>query len=414
MSILLLPDTRTALGPDAQACDSRSLFFDKFGDPTAKDSGTPPSRTLWFKRVIGLKPVPIKLDSWTRWLNDLGLTPNDLLLVKLQSRLMVNMAGGVMENAGLCLDRFGVPYIPGSAVKGCARRMAIQLLIEARETNQAVDVLARLLADVALVFGWSQDDWQPNKKSDFVYGVGVDKWAKVSRATGCFLVGADLKDPEDFGHFAGAVGFLPAYPRELPASDLELDVVTCHHPDYYQGNLSAATDTEEPNPVKFIAVAAGVTFVFVTLPLRDERDSFSRSGVRLHILARDWCRRGSDTFGIGAKTGAGYGWFEEARETQAPSSKTAPALSDVTAEKKGPAEHPLISRWRGHAIPDNFRVLLPELNTVESSEELRRVFEAIIPESERNRMRKDNRYWQSFTSRPQGQQILQRLGIALK
>ena len=84
-----------------------------------------------------------------------------------------DMAGGVMENAGLCLDRFGMPYIPGNGVKGCARRMAIQELLEAR-AKASDDELAKLLADIALVFGWGEEDWtsgsikQGRIKSDFV------------------------------------------------------------------------------------------------------------------------------------------------------------------------------------------------------------------------------------------------------
>ena len=44
---------------------------------------------------------------------------------KLGGRLIVNQAGGILENAGLCLHRhFGDPFLPGSAVKGLARHAA--------------------------------------------------------------------------------------------------------------------------------------------------------------------------------------------------------------------------------------------------------------------------------------------------
>lgn len=421
MPIPLPTDTAELLGPSANRCESRSLFFDKFADPSAKDSGAQTPRTDWFNRLIRLKPILLKRDLWSQWLGELGLASSDLVLANLQSRLIVNAAGGVMENAGLCLDRFGVPYIPGSAVKGCARRMAIQLLIAARGTNRPVDELARLLADIAVIFGWSQNDWGLDKdkrgclKSDFAYGVGVDKWPAVCRITRSLVLGVDPEKPEDFGHFAGAVCFLPAYARELPANDLELDVVTCHHPKYYQRERDLATDDEEPNPVKFMAVAAGTTFAFATLALRGERASISHSGAKLHILARDWLREGLNTFGLGAKTAAGYGWLEEVHAPKTTSTVDFADKSDsVTQPGVEPAEHPVISKWRGHATPDNFRVLLPDLAAVENTQELRHIFEAVIPETERNRLWKDKSYWQSFSSRPQGRQILQRLGIILK
>jgi CRISPR-associated protein Cmr6 len=410
-------NTAKALGLEAQHCDSRSLFFDKLADPSAKDSATQTSRTDWFKRVIGLEAEPVKLDSWIRWLDESGLRRSDMLQAKLESRLMVNMAGGVMGNAGLCLDRFGVPYVPGGAVKGCARRMAIELLKETRKSNESTDELARLLADVALVFGWSQEDWMPNKDSDFVYSVGSEKWFEVRRATGRFLLKAEPEGPEDFGYFGGAVSFLPAYPLDLPAKDLELDVITSHHTDYYkdEGNQRVATDTEEPNPVKFIAVAAGVSFAFFTLPLRGQLSSRSQSGALLYVLARDWLRQGLETFGLGAKIAAGYGWFKEVRPAQASSSTGFTGkLEVVTQQSAKPVEHPVISKWRGHAIPGNFRALLPDLAAIDNTGELRRIFDAIVPESERSRLRKANRYWQSFVSRPEGQQVLRRLGISLK
>lgn len=411
-------------GANFSECESRSLMFERLADPSLKEG----RRTTFFRSAAAKRVYREKSDQWLSFLlNDLKLEPGDLLYAQLQSRMMVNIAGGVMENAGLCLDRMsGLPYIPGSAVRGCARRMAIQLLIEARkaikarEADQQTEALARFLADVALVFGWGQDDWKPecHIKSDFVYAIGSALWPKVGPAAGRLLLPIEPKQPNDFGHFAGRVSFLPAYPSRLADNNLELDVVTCHHRLYYdepsepkavpklgkrwqqwkrdhdawEKQWGSAPDTEEPNPVTFIAVAAGATFAFPTLALRGERGSLSQPGAKLHIIAREWLLQGLETFGLGAKTAAGYGWF-----------KMIP-----------PAEHPLISKWRGRAITDNFRVLLPELAAIEGAQELRRIFDAIIPENERRSLRKSNRYWQSFVSRPDGQKILQRLGITLR
>src|SRR3989454_9666269 len=128
-------DTRLALQSLALAQCSRSLYFDRFARPELKED----DRRQFFSEGFGCEKLKNKGDSWNSWLRDTGLRlkPEDILFAQLQSRLMVNMAGGVMENAGLCLDRFGVPYIPGSAVKGCTRRMAIQNLLEAREAKES-------------------------------------------------------------------------------------------------------------------------------------------------------------------------------------------------------------------------------------------------------------------------------------
>lgn len=410
-------DTARALGENAKLCDSRSLFFDKFADPSAKDSGNATPRKNWFRDVIKRKPFPSKLSAWAYWLNGLGLSQANILRVKLQSRLMVNMAGGVMENAGLCFDRFGIPYIPGSTVKGCARRMAIQLVKEARETNRPDAELAALLADIALVLGWGQDDWNKldkdkhgQLKSDFVYSIGLDRWDEVFRQTGTLLLRSKPEQPEDFGHFAGTVSFLPAYPHQLPANDLELDVVTCHHPKYYQNRdpSAIAIDDEEPVPVTFITVAAGIIFAFVTVPLRGERDSLSQPGMKVHTLASDWLRQGLDIFGIGAKTAAGYGWFRDAHATKTMSGSS-PGEEQRTATA---AEHPLIAEWRGKTQPPNFRGFRPLLVAL-NDDDLKTVFHAIIPANELARLKRSNPYWQSFASHPDGITILRRLKIEL-
>ncbi len=47
------------------------------------------------------------------------------VVARLEGRLAINLADGLIENAGIILDRLtGVPFIPGSAIKGVARNAA--------------------------------------------------------------------------------------------------------------------------------------------------------------------------------------------------------------------------------------------------------------------------------------------------
>lgn len=354
MSILMPSDTRTALGPNAERCDSRSLFMDRFVNPGAKDTGDQHPRRDWFKAVLGKRAVSSASESRCEWLAQMATSGGGhVLYAQLQSRLMVNMAGGAMENAGLCLDRYGLPFIPGSAVKGCARRMAIQSLVDKREGGADANELARLLADAAQIFGWGETDWKQGRKrgkngkpselvSDFEFGCGEGVfWEQVRplAATLLFSLCASRKrnHPEepwlDLPNFAGSVAFLPAYPvkagaeglsLEAPAlGQLELDVLTCHHPDYYAGKLQVATDTEPPIPVVFPTVAAGHIFAFALLPLRV-------CPPRLLDQARTWLAAGLAMFGLGAKTAAGYGWFDASETT---SSLVAQAQSKQATDK---------------------------------------------------------------------------------
>ena len=363
-------DTAIALGVERNGvnfrhCHSRSLMLDRLANPALdKDD-----RRDFFLNAFKKPPVRDRLPAWQSFLSSVvGLSAEAILFAQLQSRLMVNKAGGVMENAGLCLDRFGVPYIPGSAVKGCARRMAIQNLLEAREAKEPADELGRLLADIALVFGWGEQDWKlksdlkprrsetdeqfqkrwEQERSDFSYACAEALWPQIREGVRTRLC-AKLQCKEFPTSFAGSVSFLPAYPHELPANDLELDVLTCHHGEYYSLNpaYDTAPDTEEPVPVIFPAVSPGKgteqdrsVFAFAVLPLRGERNSVSQPGIKLHGLARGWLSKSLTTFGIGAKAAAGYGWFVADDVLQ----KTVRASIERSARRPDPA---LLAELRG-------------------------------------------------------------------
>lgn len=197
---------------------------------------------------------------------------------KLKSRLIVNQAGGILENAGLCLhSHFGSPYIPGSAVKGVARHAAWCAWHEAEEPHKA-DIARKM----ARVFGYPTGD------------KGLDKY---------------LKDLSCDATRGGCVSFWAAEPDGKAA--LVTDIVNCHHMKYYgSDNPSAvATDDEAPNPQFFPAVEAGATFLFTLVPLRDAGDEEIK-------LAKDWLVKALTENGVGAKTSAGYGWFEYSEEAE--------------------------------------------------------------------------------------------------
>lgn len=405
MPILMPSDTRTVLRANAEKCESRSLFMDCFAAPGEKDSGDHHLRRDWFNALRG-KPV-IMTASAVRceWLTKLTTHGQGrAIFAQLQSRLMVNMAGGVMENAGLCLDRFGLPYIPGSAVKACARRMAIQALLEQSRDHKPPEDSADLLAEIALVFGWGDADWKPERRrkrqgngwieteplSDFWWAMADDsgdhsadaernaRWADVAEQAASVLVTALRTNPREplkplapqLPNFAGSVSFLSAFPikagaTELPMAEppdlgaLDLDVVTCHHGDYYSDPEpnAKASDTEEPVPVVFPAVAAGHVFVFTTLPLRACPQAMLESTC-------SWLSSGLETFGLGAKTNSGYGWFTDVtavirdaegikRKEQAERDRQAKENADREAARASlQADEALIEKLRGMREPD--------------------------------------------------------------
>ncbi|TFE65870.1 type III-B CRISPR module RAMP protein Cmr6 [Methylacidiphilum caldifontis] len=302
---------------NSNTIQSRSLYFEKYVDPRIKDD----KRRDFYKKVIGLKPQQKKITNWFSFIESI---PNKLVFYfQLQSRLMVNMAGGVFENAGLCLDRFGVPYIPGSAVKGCVRRSAIQSLLETAGTKEKV----QLLVDICLTFGWTEVDWKKGS-SDFYYGCNNDeniincaaneliKSFNIEKEESHSME-ADKKISKYMPNFAGLFSFLDAYP--IPSkyypninlqNDLELEVMSPHHKEYYEGKRQQALDIENPVPIFFPAVSAGHIFCFCILGSK-RIGFFEREGKEesLKTKVKQWLQEGLQELGIGAKTAAGYGWF---------------------------------------------------------------------------------------------------------
>lgn len=333
MTTTLVPsDTKALLANlPASAC-SRSLYFDRYAKPEAQRA----EQSNFFTEGFRAHASTARVARWSAMLPDLSA---NVLYAQLQSRLMVNMAGGVMENAGLCLDRFGMPYLPGSAVKGCARRAALAALHEWCETKAKpgespsdqdnlfkaacapFGLEIEMLIAIAKVFGWCDQDWKD--RSDFAWACGPGQWDDFrDQARGRIGQAADSPGKSRvFGARGGSVSWLPAMPcdlggkgavqglpLELPSLGLiELDVLTCHHRRYYSQEPDddlQATDTEEPVPVFFPAVAAGHVFAFALRPIQavDEQ---------LLMAAQAWLKCGLETLGIGAKTNAGYGWFAD-------------------------------------------------------------------------------------------------------
>ncbi len=206
----------------------------------------------------------------------------------LQSRLIVGLGGKGSLEIGITLDRVtGLPYIPGSALKGAVRNYRLLKLAEKRGI-QLTDPLK------------------------------VDAFNKELKA-----FEEELENPanttaeaETFRRWFGTQGnaggliFYDAVLHSISGVKSNLfvvDVMTPHFKEYYgSSGKSAPTDCDSPNPISFITVDVGNMFAFAIGP---------RRGARLHDgdleEAIATLQETLDNAGIGAKTAAGYGWFKE-------------------------------------------------------------------------------------------------------
>jgi CRISPR-associated protein Cmr6 len=314
--------------------DSRALRLTRFAEPSLKEE----ARKQFFADAFAKRPVSAEsvrpLERWLNWLQQLQRDqsqPVHLLFGRLNTRMALHLSGGVMENANIQLDRFGYPWIPGSGIKGLARRAALHALrvwsVEfggtkpiaagepASEICREFDTPDELALATLRTFGWADAEWADARnrrgalRSDIEWALGEGQsWIEARRRLAILLRerhGIKLASRADrpAGAFAAAVCFLDAKPisHAYPSAphDLELDVVTSHHSKYYRGELPAGLDTEPPVPVYFPTVAPGITFVFAS------------RGAHLALFARSCMKVALTTFGAGAKTAAGYGWFED-------------------------------------------------------------------------------------------------------
>ncbi len=193
----------------------------------------------------------------------------------LKSRLIINQAGGVIENAGISLDRIsGMPFIPGSAVKGVTRHYALWEI--KKDLNSKKDLLYKAL----VIFGFGEQDL---KKGDFcwAFGKGIDK---------------DVKSEVGVEEFKGCLCFLPAYPGENVK--IVVDMINPH-------------TRERLVPNFFPVVKEGSEFGFAAVMVRNLPKKAEEILDKKDILntAKRWIKSAITENGIGAKTGAGYGWF---------------------------------------------------------------------------------------------------------
>lgn len=197
----------------------------------------------------------------------------------LQTRLLVNLSGSILENAGISLEYCcGVPVIPGSAVKGAARRYAIALMQESDEARKE-----ELLDLFINIFGCAEVDFE--KGSDLALAIDAGLLTEMG---------------ELYGKRRGQVCFLQAVPKE--GVQLCADVLTPHHKAYMEGKIEEATDDEEPSPSYFPAVEPGKKAIYSFV-------LYAPGHPELLDTAEEWLSKAIALFGIGAKGAAGYGYF---------------------------------------------------------------------------------------------------------
>ena len=174
-----------------------------------------------------------------------------------------------IENGFAWHPSLGVPYLPGSSVKGLVRAW-----VEGGWSEETIDPAA-----FHQIFG-----------SDYRKGSGQDD---AQRGL----------SPQ-----MGAVIFFDA----LPAAPVQLkaDVMTPHYGDYYEKG-AVPGDWLSPNPIPFLTVAFGQSFQFALAP-----HATAEQNKHDCVLAAQWLESALIWVGAGAKTAVGYGRFERDQKAE--------------------------------------------------------------------------------------------------
>jgi CRISPR-associated protein Cmr6 len=250
-----------------------------------------------------------------RWLEMVKAAKGRAFTLETTERLIAGLgASHVLETAITLQRNTGLPYLPGSSVKGLARawgliELAAQLGIKLAEQVKAdakdkePQFALNALADVLMS---EPTETLSNALQKLRPDISEDAEAYIQWFRLIFGWQGE----------AGAISFADAiiYAGDA-APGYTADVMTPHYVNYYTENGGQApAEDDNPNPVSFIALERGQTFAFGLLPragaftIFDPSERAERQATALDVVT-DWLTKALTQMGIGSKTAAGYGFF---------------------------------------------------------------------------------------------------------
>lgn len=228
-----------------------------------------------------------------------------------------------LENGFAFLNPYGLPYLPGSGIKGVLRQAARELA-----SGQWGDTC-----------GWTEElihqpPWSDGRKIDL----------SVLDA----LFGRETEDGSS-DHVRGALSFWDALPQ-IPGDSLSVDIMTPHQSHYYQqknerksGSSISPHDSGAPNPISFLTLPPGTHFTFHVRCDMAHLEWLAPDlahNQRWQTLLTAAFEHAFEWLGFGAKTAVGYGAMqsqaqvERARERARQQAEKARELEKAEAQKR--------------------------------------------------------------------------------
>ncbi len=214
---------------------------------------------------------------------------NDSLYMDITNNLIVGLGEpNIVETSMTIHHTYGIPYIPGQAVKGMFRNYFLTKLIKDKKNSGQLDGFKKKISSVKLY--------------EIIFGDILEK------------------DNNQDDNRKGSVIFFDAFPYER--CTISKDIMTPHYASYYSGSADSPRDTENPIPIPFYVVK-NTTFVFhygirdemiaKVTEMTDDKKLQADAGItvaELNLFIREHLQTALEEQGIGAKTSVGYGYLK--------------------------------------------------------------------------------------------------------
>lgn len=325
----------------AATCSHAGLWMDKYISLQSREEKG--ARAAFVREVASIPEPEAYAGFFWRWRSCLDSTGARAENARVKGRLIVGLgAEGVLE-VSIALHRtYGVPFIPGAALKGLSAAFA-----------------RRHCGD-----GWHKG----GRYYRAVFGEGDDR-GYVSFHDALYVPGSGL----------GGRALWP-------------DVLTPHHPNYNQGvgTTPPPADWDDPNPVPMLS-ATGSYLVALSAPAGCEAWRDRAFEILAHALRVE---------GVGAKTSSGYGRLQ-VEGVEAPAADGAPRRADDGGLHRADELIGRIRALRNSDVAGRVANFVGEWRVLQAGEEhRRRVAEAILArvrDAGREKASRDKAWYKELT-----------------
>jgi CRISPR-associated protein Cmr6 len=246
------------------------LWLDKY--IVSQEREDTETRKTLVKEVAAIQPPPYYKDFFEQWKAHLQTYGAIFREATVQGRMVIGLGNESVLETSVTLHRtYGVPVIPGSALKGLAASYARQHL---------------------------GDAWKAGTEAYTTAFGNTDSAGYITFFDALYV--------PDTGQHNG--------------KPLAPDVIAVHHPDYYRGNDAAPADWDSPNPIPFLAATGTYLLALAGEPQWVE----AVFTILEHALA---------DMGIGAKTSSGYGRMKLPQNTEQVGTPQQTVATDVDPEQ---------------------------------------------------------------------------------